>query len=198
MSVKEVMLFVVAFVSGSIPFGVIFSKLFSGEDPRKVGSGNIGATNVVRAAGVKAGILTLIFDIAKGAVPVILARKMLGSENMAALCGVFAILGHCYSPFLGFRGGKGVATGAGVFLAISPLSFFMAFVVFMLVFVFSKIVSLSSISAAISMPVFVYITTKDFSFALITLVVSLLVVFRHKDNIQRLLKGEERKFSLGR
>ncbi len=192
----KILFLILCFLAGSIPFGVIVSKALAGVDPRSVGSGNIGATNVARAAGWKAGLLTLLLDASKGALPVIAARAIFGDPAFLIWCGFAAIVGHCLSPFLGFNGGKGVATGAGVFLAISPKAFALALLVFASVFAVSRIVSLSSILSAASMPVFLYALgyTRE---VIPTAFISAFIIFRHKDNIKRLLRGEEKRFKPG-
>ncbi len=192
----KALLIILSFLTGSIPFGIIVSKLFKGEDPRKVGSGNIGATNVARAAGPAAGLITLILDILKGAIPVVIAERLFPSSSFAFLCGLSAIVGHCYSPFLGFNGGKGVATGAGVFMAFNFKAFLMGLLVFATVFATTKIVSLASITSALSMPVWILLLTHDAKKAFITLLVALFITYRHRENIKRLLRKEEPRFSL--
>ncbi len=194
----KALVIVLSFLLGSIPFGVIVARIFKGEDPRKIGSKNIGATNVARAAGAKAGILTLILDILKGAIPVVVSYKIFPSSSFAFLCGLSAIIGHCYSPFLKFKGGKGVATGAGVFLAFNPKAFLIALIIFLTIFMTTRIVSLSSILSALSMPVLILWITKDTEKAFITFLAAILIVYRHKENIKRLLNKEEPKFSFKR
>jgi len=184
----------VAFFLGSVPFGLLFARLFGKQDPREVGSGNVGATNVARAAGKLAGALTLVLDTAKGYLPVILAWGWLKSPDYVALVGLFAILGHCYSPFLGFKGGKGVATGLGVYLALSPLAVLIAAVVFGLIIWRFRYVSLASLSAAWAMVPLIYLVQKSPLLTLFTAIIALLVTWRHRANIQRLLRGEEPKF----
>ena len=191
---KVVSLALVAFFLGSVPFGVLFARLFGKKDPREVGSGNVGATNVARAAGKVAGALTLLLDAFKGYLPVLLAWSWLKSPDYVALVGFFAILGHCYSPFLSFRGGKGVATGLGVYLALSPLAVLMAAGVFGLVIWRWRYVSLASISAAWAMVPFIYLVQKNPLLTLFTALIALLVTWRHRANIQRLVKGEETRF----
>jgi len=191
---KVVSLALVAFFLGSVPFGVLFARLFGKKDPREVGSGNVGATNVARAAGKVAGALTLLLDAFKGYLPVLLAWSWLKSPDYVALVGFFAILGHCYSPFLSFRGGKGVATGLGVYLALSPLAVLMAAGVFGLVIWRWRYVSLASISAAWAMVPFIYLVQKNPLLTLFTALIALLITWRHRANIQRLVKGEETRF----
>ncbi len=194
----KIILLIFSFFIGSIPFGIIVSKLFKGEDPRKVGSGNIGATNVARAAGPLAGFVTLMLDILKGAIPVIIAERLFPSSSFPFLCGLFSIIGHCYSPFLGFNGGKGVATGAGVFIAFNIKAFLLGLATFAGVFTLTRIVSLSSITSALSMPIWVFIFLKDLEKTVITLFVAIFITYRHKENIKRLLRKEEPQFTLKR
>ena len=194
----KALLLIAAFLAGSIPFGVIIAKLTKGIDPRSAGSGNIGATNVARVAGAKAGLLTLILDISKGAVPVLAARWLFpDSPTFLIWCGLAAIVGHCLSPFLGFNGGKGVATGAGAFLAINYKAFLLALLVFAVVFAARRIVSLASITSAASMPLWMYLVEKDLTTAATTALISCFIIYRHKDNIKRLLKGEEKPLKIG-
>jgi glycerol-3-phosphate acyltransferase PlsY len=194
---------VAAYLLGAIPFGVILTKLFGGGDVRKAGSGNIGATNVARAAGPFAGVLTLVLDAAKGAVAVWLAARF-ASESAAwmVVAGLAALIGHCFPVWLGFRGGKGVATAAGVFLVLCPLAVLGSLVLFILVVVFWRYVSLGSISAAAAMPLLVYFLwaphhAPPLVVTFGALAAALLIVYKHDGNIQRLIQGEEPKFSLG-
>ena len=148
---------VVAYLLGSIPFGLLVAHVLGGKDVRKAGSGNIGATNVSRVAGPFAGILTLLLDAAKGAVAVLAAARLTeGSATWMIVAGLLALLGHCYPLWLHFRGGKGVATAAGIFLVLSPLAMFSALAVFILVVVFWRFVSLGSLAAAAAIPLLMY------------------------------------------
>jgi glycerol-3-phosphate acyltransferase PlsY len=197
-------LLLVSFLLGSIPFGVIFAKLFGGADVRKAGSGNIGATNVARVAGPTAGALTLLLDAAKGWLAVWLAgRFMHGEAGSLAAAGFFALLGHCFPPWLRFRGGKGVATAAGVFAALCPEAMVAALILFALVVWFWRYVSLASLAAAAAIPLLVYFlwaphfappNTVTFG----SLAIAALVIFQHRGNIGRLARGEEPKFSLSK
>lgn len=191
---KVFLLILVAFFLGSVPFGLLFARLFGERDPREVGSGNVGATNVARAAGRMAGILTLVLDAAKGYLPVTLAWIWLQKPDYVALVGLFAILGHCYSPFLKGKGGKGVATGLGVFLALSPLAVLLAAVVFGLLIWRFRYVSLASMGAAWTMVLLVYLMKRNPKLTLFTALIALLITWRHRGNIKRLIKGEELKF----
>lgn len=195
-------LLLVSYLLGSIPFGVIFAKLFGGADVRKSGSGNIGATNVARVAGPMAGALTLLLDAAKGWLAVWLAgRVMHGEAGLVVAAGFFALLGHCFPPWLRFRGGKGVATAAGVFAALCPEAMVAALILFALVVWFWRYVSLASLAAAAAIPLLVYFLWAP-HFAppnIVTfgsLAIAALVIFQHRGNIGRLARGEEPKFSL--
>ena len=193
-----------AYLLGSIPFGVVLAKLFGGADVRTVGSGNIGATNVARAAGPLAGILTLLFDVAKGAASVWLAARFSNdSATWMTISGLAALVGHCFPIWLRFRGGKGVATAAGVFGMLCPYALVAALVLFILVFAFWRYVSLASISAAAATPLLVYLLwapghAPPLIVTFGALAAALLIIFKHDANIQRLVKGEEPKFSFSK
>ncbi len=202
--VPALALLLVSYLLGSIPFGVILAKLFGGADVRKAGSGNIGATNVARVAGPAAGVLTLLLDTAKGWSAVWLAgRFMHGEAGFLVAAGVFALLGHCFPLWLRFRGGKGVATAAGVFTALCPEAMLAALILFALVVWFWRYVSLGSLTAAAVIPLLVYFLWAP-HFAppnVVTwgsLAISALVIFQHRGNIGRLVRGEEPKFSISK
>ncbi len=185
---------VLPFLFGSIPFGYVVGKL-KGVDVRQHGSGNIGATNVSRVLGKKYGALVLLLDALKGVLPVLIVKLAGLPEEYQVLSGLFAVLGHCFSPFLKFRGGKGVATGLGAFIVISPKITLLAFFVFLAVFILTRYVSLSSITAALSYPLLYRFLEKpsELSFILVSLT-ALVIVGKHHSNIKRLLKGEEKKY----
>jgi len=193
-----------AYFLGSVPFGVILATLFGGTDVRKSGSGNIGATNVARVAGPLAGTLTLIFDIAKGAGAVLLAEKLSnGSARWMMIAGIVALVGHCFPVWLKFKGGKGVATAAGVFLVLSPLACLAAVLLFLLVVIFWRYVSVGSVSAAAAMPLLVYFLwaprhAPPLALAVGALAAALLIIYKHRGNLRRLLEGTEPKFSLSK
>ena len=195
---------VAAYLLGSIPFGLLLSKLFGGTDVRIVGSGNIGATNVARAAGPLAGILTLLLDAGKGALAVFLAARLSNeSATWVMIAGLCVLVGHCFPIWLWFRGGKGVATGAGVFLMLSPLAFLGAAILFMLVVIYWRFVSLGSISAAAAMPLLIYFFwaphhAPPHVVTFGTLAATLLIVYKHDGNIQRMVQGNEPRFSFRR
>lgn len=191
---KEIVLLPLAYLLGSIPTGLLLAKAFGGVDIRTTGSGNIGATNVYRTMGRKVGVMTLVGDCLKGLVPV-LAAKWLGlSAPWIAAVGTAAFIGHVYTVFLGFKGGKGVATALGVFLGTSPLSVLTALAVFALVLWKWRYVSLASVTAAAMMPLIVAALDGKPVIIAMTLVIAALVVYKHRENIQRLLAGTENKF----
>ena len=193
-----------AYVLGSIPFGVLLTRLFGGGDVRKSGSGNIGATNVARVAGTLPGMLTLLFDVAKGAVAVWLAGRVSNESAAWMMIAVLAaLLGHCYPIWLKFRGGKGVATAAGAFLVLCPAALLGSVILFLLVVFFWRYVSLASISAAASMPLLIYILwaphhAPPLIVTFGALAAAAIIVYKHDANIQRLVQGEEPKFSFGK
>jgi glycerol-3-phosphate acyltransferase PlsY len=195
---------VFAYLLGSIPFGLILGKIFASGDVRKEGSGNIGATNVARVAGPLAGILTLLLDGAKGAAAVLLSERYSnGSALWMIIAGLAALIGHCFPIWLKFKGGKGVATAAGVYLALSPLAFLAGLILFILVVGFWRYVSLGSISAAAAMPMLLYFLWAPHHAPppVITfgaLAVAMLIVYKHDANLQRLVNGQEPKFSFSR
>lgn len=192
---------VFAYLLGSIPFGLILGNLFGGKDVRKTGSGNIGATNVVRAAGLPAGVLTLVLDAAKGAAAVVLGAKLSNDSATWMMVAVLAALaGHCFPIWLKFKGGRGVATAAGAFLVLCPAAFAGAVILFILVVLFWRYVSLGSISAAAAMPLLTYFFwapshAPPLVITFGTLAAGLLIVYKHRENIRRLVEGAEPKFS---
>jgi acyl phosphate:glycerol-3-phosphate acyltransferase len=187
----------IAYLLGSIPFGLIIVKLTAGRDIREVGSGNIGAANVARNAGRAAGILTLILDAAKGLAAVALASTLTaGNIRWMMIAAIFAVIGHIYSVWLKLRGGKGIATALGVFILISWHAIGLALVLWLVVVFFWHYASLGSIAAAAALPVFVYVLYAP-GYAPPDLVtfgttfISTLVLIKHIPNIRRLLAGEE-------
>jgi len=191
---KEILLVVCAYLIGSIPTGLLLAKAFGGVDIRSAGSGNIGATNVYRTMGRKVGLLTLLGDCMKGVIPVVAAKSLGLPVAWVALVGLSAFLGHVYTIFLGFKGGKGVATALGVFLAASPWAVLAVLVIFSLVLYKWRYVSLASITAAALMPSLVALLYKQPALVGMTLVIAALVIFKHRENIQRLKAGTENKF----
>lgn len=199
---------VFAYLLGSIPFGYLIVKLRSGADVRQTGSGGTGATNVTRKAGKSAGIATLVLDALKGVAAVLLARWLTGDAGtswIVAGAGVLAIIGHCFPIWLGLRGGKGVATGLGVFLAIVPMAVLAALVVFVLIVWRTRFVSLGSITAAAVIPLWTWLEhtllAPQVNFAPIITALcaaSAVIIIKHAENIKRLLAGTENKFGLAK
>ena len=183
---------VIAYFLSGIPFGLIFSKWFKGVDVRKVGSGNIGATNVLRAAGWKVALLTAIFDVSKSALPVIYAKTQISPE-FAYIVAIFAVMGHIFSPYLFFKGGKGVACLFGALLGLNPLYFIIFLVIFILLILVTRYVSLSSIITSFLVLLYMLLFVRQQRAILFGVVVFLLIVIRHKSNIERLKKGREPK-----
>lgn len=187
---------VVAYFVGSVPTGYLLARA-KGVDIRSVGSGNIGATNVFRILGKTAGFTVLLIDALKGFIPAkfLLFGVTPGTEEYhAMLAGLCAILGHNYTCWLRFKGGKGIATSAGVMLALVPAGLGLALGTWLVVFTVSKYVSLASVAAAAALPVAVWLTGGTQRMIILTSVVSALAIYKHRANIQRLLNGTEHRF----
>jgi len=195
MSAKEPLSLVASYLLGGIPFGLLFVKAFKGVDIRKVGSGNIGMANVWRVAGPGLAALVLAFDAGKGAASVLLGRWLWeGRGDLgAALCGLSAILGHSFSPFLKFRGGRGVATSWGVVLSLCWWAGLFAFGVWGVVVALTRYASVGSMAAAASLPVIFLATKMPTPYLAFGLFIAVVVILRHIPNIKRLFRGEELK-----
>ena len=196
---QSILFAIAAYVIGSIPFGKIIAGSVARIDITQRGSGNIGATNVARELGMKWGIITLVLDVLKGLAPVLifsLYASQAGApyETALAAIGLCALLGHMFPVFLKFRGGKGVATALGVYLAISPLSCLCGLVLFVLIVIKWDFISLGSVISAGAMPLFLILFGKPQPVIIASLIMALLICYKHKENIQRLIKGEERKW----
>lgn len=198
---------IISYLLGSIPTSIIVGKLTKGIDIRQYGSGNAGGTNAFRVLGWKAGIIVSLFDIFKGFASAYWVSRLridtLPFESPILpmiLAGIAAILGHTFTIFAGFRGGKGVATGAGMLIAIYPLSVIICILVFALVLFSTGIVSISSMSAAVSLPVSVWLISRirqqpiDTALLVFSLLIPLFIIFTHRTNIQRLINGTENRF----
>jgi glycerol-3-phosphate acyltransferase PlsY len=195
---------VLAYLLASIPVGYLLVRIFRKQDIRTVGSGNIGATNVLRSGGKGLGAATFVLDAMKGSAAVglgaLLAAPLLPAwpqRNVEALAALFAVFGHMFPIWLRFRGGKGVATGFGVFLVAAPLAALAAITVFAIVLALTRYVSLASILGAASFPLFAWFTVsgeRPAFFITVQIVVALLIIFRHHPNIRRLLSGTEHRF----
>jgi len=180
----------VAYLLGSIPFGLVIAKISKGVDPRLWGSRNTGATNVARTCGAGYGLLTFVLDMAKGFVPMLIAAAISPSAVFLTATGLAALLGHMYSIFLKRKGGKGVATSIGVFAAVTPGPLVWSVIICLLLIWFTGFVSLGSLGLVATLPLFILLA-GDFSFILLGLLVLCLVFYRHRDNILRLARGEE-------
>jgi glycerol-3-phosphate acyltransferase PlsY len=188
---KELAIIVLSYLLGSIPFGTLVSKV-KGVNLRKAGSGNIGATNVLRSVGKLPALFVLLADALKGTFAVLLARRFLeAGELWEAGAGLAAIAGHLASVYLGFKGGKGVSTGLGVFFAINPLTGFISILIWLSVAVFTRYSSLAAIVTFLCLPVVVLILTSSVILTCLAIVVTTLIIFKHIDNIQRLVAGIE-------
>ncbi|MCQ2444892.1 MAG: glycerol-3-phosphate 1-O-acyltransferase PlsY [Mailhella sp.] len=183
------------FLLGSIPFGLIIAKTFKGIDPRKAGSGNIGSTNVARLCGRTCGIMTLFCDIMKGLLPSLLATFVIPDPFLQSLVAFSAVLGHIKSPFLGFKGGKGVATTIGALIPLAFLPLLCAVACFFIVFAATRYVSLSSMVMSGALALFCAIFGHTGLLPL-TIALFIFIVWAHRTNIGRLMRGEESRFVL--
>ena len=200
-----ILMCILAYIAGSIPNALWVGKVFRGIDLREHGSKNTGATNAARVLGWKLGVTVLILDALKGAVPVCLAQvlkvnvlaDMTGIQGFDAIVvGLCAILGHTFSVFLKFKGGKGVATTLGVFAVLAPKAIFVLAAIFFITFFVFKYVSLSSIISAACLPLFVYLFYKNVPLTLISMALGIIIIVKHKSNIIRLISGTENKFGV--
>jgi acyl phosphate:glycerol-3-phosphate acyltransferase len=183
------------YLLGSVPTGLILAKLFSKVDPRKIGSQNIGATNIFRTAGKSLGILTLVGDLLKGAIPVVIAIQWGESDLWIAMSGLTPLLGHIFPIFLGFKGGKGVATALGVYLVVSPIAVLIEFLIFAGIVWKWRYISLGSITCATTIPILIAFFRSDSqAYFIVSVIIAALILFRHQTNISRLLQGTENKW----
>ena len=183
------------YLLGSVPTGLILAKLFSKVDPRKIGSKNIGATNIFRTAGKSLGIFTLIGDLLKGAIPVVIAIQWGESDLWIALSGLTPFLGHIFPIFLGFKGGKGVATALGVYLMFSPISVLIEFFIFAGIVWKWRYISLGSITCGTTFPILLAFFRSDSqAYFIVSVIMAALILYRHQSNISRLLQGTESKW----
>ncbi|MBN2231211.1 MAG: glycerol-3-phosphate 1-O-acyltransferase PlsY [Deltaproteobacteria bacterium] len=186
---------IAAYLLGAIPCGLLIAHRFTVDDPRTHGSGNIGATNIARTAGKKAGLLTLFADALKGALPVLVAHAVFpGRPAVAAGAGLLAVTGHIFPLYLGFKGGKGVATALGVFLTLAPPAVAVEVLIFGLTLGVTRIVAAGSMVAALTLPVCTCLLGYPAAVTLAAAVTGGLVVYRHRENLKRLLDGTENRF----
>lgn len=198
---KMLALVIIGYLIGSIPFALVIGKAFYKTDVRKYGSGNLGGGNTGRVLGKKAGVAVMTLDILKVALVVFLAKRFLHTETAVAVGGLAAALGHCWPVFAEFKGGKAVATmygflfGLFVFVDYSPLVFFLPLIVFLLVLKITKIISLSSMVSAVAVTSYVGVSTDGMPVFLALVIFAILIVVRHRKNIERICKRQENKVS---
>ncbi|HEY9187000.1 MAG TPA: glycerol-3-phosphate 1-O-acyltransferase PlsY [Ignavibacteria bacterium] len=211
-----IFIILLSYLIGSIPFGLIVGKIAKGIDIRKYGSGNIGSTNVSRILGFKYGLITQIGDILKGVVPTLIIAPIFYSKSpfqdyipindytfIQILAGIAAVCGHIWTIFAGFRGGKGVNTAVGILIGLAPIDLLISFGIFLLVLIISGYVSLGSIIAAISFPTIMFIRENIFKVSItgystlivFAIILSLIIIFTHRSNINRLLAKKENRFN---
>ncbi|GMO53025.1 MAG: glycerol-3-phosphate 1-O-acyltransferase PlsY [Candidatus Endomicrobiellum trichonymphae] len=192
----KILYIIITYLCGSIPSAYIVAKANGKVDIRTVGSGNSGATNVFREIGKCAGVITLIADILKGFIPVYFATFIDNSFSYSVAVAAAAMVGHVFTIFLKFKGGKGVATGLGVFFALMRWPSLIALAIFGLAFVFSRYVSLGSICAVISLPLTSYFLGYSAEVVIFTFAITLLIIYRHRTNIKRLIERSENKLRI--
>ncbi len=193
MALKIVLCLIFGYLFGSLNFAIIYSKLFKGDDIRKHGSGNAGATNVLRTYGKSPAAVVFILDILKGVIAVLIARFILGESIFECSAALGAVLGHNFPVYYKFKGGKGVATSFAVLIALHWQTALIALLVFIIVVLLTKIVSISSILASVGAIISSYIFFSINEFSIFCTVIGLLCIYRHKANIKRLIAGTENK-----
>ena len=192
---KYTIIIIVSYLIGSFPSAYLMGRLIKNIDIRNFGSGNVGATNAFRVLGKKYGIITLLIDLLKGFIPVFVI-KFIVSENFLTyqiVSGFCLILGHIFTVFLKFKGGKGVATSAGFLIAVSPVPMFFTILVFLITLAATRYVSLGSIIAALTYPIFTYIWNQPLQLKILSVILALIIVVKHKSNIIRIINGVENK-----
>lgn len=192
---KYIFLIILGYAIGNIPCSFIVGKVMGHIDVREHGSGNAGATNVLRTVGKKAALVALIGDVLKGIIAAIIGRVIFGMEG-AMICAAFAVLGHCYPITLGFKGGKGVATAGGMIIGTNPLVALILFIIMVAIVKFTQYVSLASITASILFPIFTFFMYDEPIVRIISIAIGLFVVYKHRANIGRLMNGVESKTDL--
>ena len=185
------LLLAIAYLVGSIPFSFLVARRYGVADVRKVGSGNVGATNVLRSAGKAAGLTAFLLDFAKGALATLIGLRLGGDADWGALAAVTAIVGHMYPVWLGFRGGKGVATGVGAFLPLAPVATGLALVVFGTTLAVTRYFSLASLAGAFGLAALAFVFDAPPLAARLAAAAALLITWRHRENLRRILRGTE-------
>lgn len=197
LKLKIILCVILSYLIGSIPSAYLIGKIFFKKDIRTIGSGNVGATNAYRAFGAFAGALTMALDILKGtlgaSLPIIFKAP---DHHMVLFIGFAAVLGHCFSIFLHFKGGKAVSTSAGILLAYNPVLFLLTFSTFILLVLLTSTVSLASLTTLVLLSI-TSLFYKDLIFSIVAIVVTIFVFWRHKENIKRLMRNEENIVSFG-
>ena len=188
----SVLLLLGGYLLGSVPTGIIAGRAY-GVDVRRSGSGNIGMANVLRTAGKGAAVITMVGDMLKGFVPVVLARALTTNDWVVAAVALAAVVGHCWPVFLGFKGGKGVATGAGTSIALAPVVGLALFAFWWIVVLFSRYTSLGAIAVMVLGPFAFLFTGQPWPYVVYSVIGGVLVLYRHKENARALLNGTERK-----
>lgn len=192
---QKILLLILSYALGAIPFGLIVGRIWRGVDIRELGSGNIGATNVYRSLGLGPGIVVFGADVLKGLIPVLCANRI-ASENacFVVAVGMLAILGHTLSPFLGFKGGKGVATSLGVGIGLVPVPAAMALGIWIVILAVTRYVSVASMLACSCVPFMIWWMQEPVSYKVFGISVAIYVIFKHRSNIGRLIHGNENRF----
>jgi len=188
------LILVLSYFLGSIPFGMIVARV-NGIDLAKTGSGNIGATNVFRSVGKGFGVLVFLLDMLKGFLPVYIASAASQNHYFIMLCGILAIAGHMFSPFLKFKGGKGVATGLGVILAIAPHLFILSFILGISIITITGYVSLASITGSVFLTILMFRGGQPLPYVWMVFLITAFIIYKHMPNIKRLFNGTENKIS---
>ncbi len=200
-----ILIILLSYLAGSIPTSIIMSKLTRGIDIREHGSGNAGATNVIRVLGWKIGIVVIIVDVGKGVLATLLISKLridqapISDNLVQIIAGLSAVLGHIWTIFAGFKGGKGVGTAAGMLFSLYPIAGLICLIIFGTVLLTGRYVSVASMSAAVSLPIVILILNNFFKYSItkelfcFAILMALLIVFTHRSNIKRLVKGEENR-----
>jgi glycerol-3-phosphate acyltransferase PlsY len=196
MTIGMSLVILAAYLIGSVPFALLLARRWGARDLRLIGSGNLGAANVLRASGVRAGVLVAILDILKGALSVVLAERLSANAAAPAAAGLAAVVGHIYPVWLRFRGGKGVATACGVFFVLTPLAVPPALAIFTATVWATRYVSLGSVAASIALPAIAYVTAAPALAVAAACCASVLILFRHRTNLGRLRMGTEPRLGL--
>jgi glycerol-3-phosphate acyltransferase PlsY len=195
---KLIIYLILSYLCGAIPFSYLITKKFKNIDIRQCGSKNPGATNVFRTVSKPLGILTFVLDCLKGFTTVSFAFYLNGSLYFILTVALVTLLGHIFTVFLNFKGGKGVAVGCGIFLALNPLATIVCFIIFLIVVAISKYVSLGSIIAAVMLPINLFVFKSEYELVIFSSVMVIIVLIRHISNIKRIIAGTENKITLGK